>query len=47
MIDERISIVVDIIKSFATVGLELTMTAFNKVGKVSQQENTEKKPEKD
>jgi PTH1 family peptidyl-tRNA hydrolase len=47
MIDERINIVVDIIKSFATAGLELTMTAFNKVGKMPQQENTEKQQEKD
>lgn len=32
--DERIAIVVEMIKSFAFVGTELTMTAFNKVGKV-------------
>lgn len=32
--EERISIVVDMIKSFAFSGTELTMTAFNKVGKV-------------
>jgi PTH1 family peptidyl-tRNA hydrolase len=32
--DERILIVVDMIKSFAFSGTELTMTAFNKVGKV-------------
>lgn len=31
---ERISIVVNMIKSFAFSGTELTMTAFNKVGKV-------------
>jgi peptidyl-tRNA hydrolase, PTH1 family len=30
----RISIVIDMIKSFAFAGTELTMTAFNKVGKV-------------
>ena len=47
MIDERISIVVDIIKSFVTAGLELTMTAFNKVGKMPLQENSDKSPEKD
>jgi peptidyl-tRNA hydrolase, PTH1 family len=46
MIDDRISIVIDIIRSFATAGLELTMSAFNKVGKMSQQENTEKQQEK-
>ena len=31
--EERISIVVDMIKSFAFSGVELTMTAFNKIGK--------------
>jgi PTH1 family peptidyl-tRNA hydrolase len=33
-IEERISIVVDMIKSFVTAGTELTMTAFNKAGKL-------------
>ena len=33
-LEERISIVIDMIRSFAFAGLELTMTAFNKVGKV-------------
>jgi peptidyl-tRNA hydrolase, PTH1 family len=33
--DERVSIVVEMIKSFAFSGLELTMTAFNKAGKVN------------
>ena len=32
--DERASIVIDMIRSFAFSGVELTMTAFNKVGKV-------------
>ena len=32
--DERISIVIEMIRSFAYAGLELTMTAFNKAGKV-------------
>jgi peptidyl-tRNA hydrolase, PTH1 family len=32
---ERIPIVIEMIKSFAFAGLELTMTAFNKEGKVS------------
>ncbi len=40
--DERISIVIDMIKSFAFSGTELTMTAFNKIGKVQP---TEIKPE--
>ena len=47
LIDERISIVVEIIKSFATAGLELTMTAFNKVGKVPDQDKAEKLPGKE
>jgi PTH1 family peptidyl-tRNA hydrolase len=32
-LDERIAIVVDMIRSFGTIGTELTMTAFNKAGK--------------
>lgn len=32
-IDDRISLVAEMIKSFAFAGLELTMTAFNKAGK--------------
>jgi peptidyl-tRNA hydrolase, PTH1 family len=35
--EERISIVIDMIRSFAFAGLELTMTAFNKAGKVPAQ----------
>ena len=34
-INDRISIVIEMIKSFGTVGTELTMTAFNKAGKTS------------
>jgi peptidyl-tRNA hydrolase, PTH1 family len=37
-IDERISIVVDMIRSFAFAGTELTMTAFNKLGKAASPE---------
>ena len=33
--EERISIVIDMIKSFVFAGLELTMTSFNKIGKVT------------
>jgi PTH1 family peptidyl-tRNA hydrolase len=33
-IDERIAVVIEMIKSFGTVGTELTMTAFNKLAKV-------------
>jgi PTH1 family peptidyl-tRNA hydrolase len=32
-LEERISIVIEMVRSFAFAGLELTMTAFNKVGK--------------
>lgn len=38
IMDERVSIVVEMIKSFAFTGLERTMTAFNKVGKMSSPE---------
>lgn len=36
IMQERIPIVIDMIKSFAFVGTELTMTSFNKVGKVPE-----------
>ena len=35
-LDERISIVIDMIKSFGIAGTELTMTTFNKAGKLSE-----------
>jgi peptidyl-tRNA hydrolase, PTH1 family len=34
VVDERISITIEMIKSFVFAGLELTMTAFNKEGKI-------------
>jgi PTH1 family peptidyl-tRNA hydrolase len=40
-LEERIAIVVEMIKSFGTVGTELTMTAFNKAGKIPP-DNTKK-----
>jgi peptidyl-tRNA hydrolase, PTH1 family len=43
---DRISIVVDMIKSFSFAGLERTMTAFNKSGKVPAVENPPEKQEK-
>jgi peptidyl-tRNA hydrolase, PTH1 family len=43
---DRISIVVDMIKSFSFAGLERTMTAFNKAGKVPAAENPTEKQEK-
>ena len=50
-IDERVDIVVEMIKSFGTVGTELTMTAFNKSAKAKmtgESENSiENKPIKD
>jgi PTH1 family peptidyl-tRNA hydrolase len=39
-LEERISIVIEMIKSFAFAGLERTMTAFNKVGKVPEPNST-------
>ena len=36
ILEERIPIVTDMIKSFATIGCELTMTAFNKIGKMAK-----------
>jgi len=37
----RISFVIEMIKSFCTSGVELTMTAFNKTGKISENEKAE------
>jgi peptidyl-tRNA hydrolase, PTH1 family len=34
LMEDKVSLVIEIIKSFGTAGLELTMTAFNKAGKV-------------
>jgi peptidyl-tRNA hydrolase, PTH1 family len=36
--EERISIVTDMIKSFAFAGVDLTMTVFNKIGKITPPE---------
>jgi PTH1 family peptidyl-tRNA hydrolase len=36
--DERVIIVTDMIRSFAFAGVELTMTAFNKIGKITPPE---------
>jgi PTH1 family peptidyl-tRNA hydrolase len=38
-LEDRITIVVEMIRSFAFAGLELTMTSFNKAGKVSARDN--------
>ncbi len=42
ILDERIPVVIDMIRSFVTAGTELTMTAFNKLGKFGDQENKTK-----
>jgi len=42
MMEKRIAIVTEMIKSFAFRGVELTMTAFNKVGKVPDATKEEK-----
>ena len=41
LLKERISIVTDMIRSFGTAGLELTMTTFNKAGKMNPGKNGE------
>jgi PTH1 family peptidyl-tRNA hydrolase len=41
-IEERIDIVVEMIRSFGTAGTELTMTAFNKIGKTVTPEEDDK-----
>ena len=40
-VEKRIAIVVEMIKSFGTIGTELTMTAFNKIGKTPRQSEAE------
>ena len=39
IIADRITLVIEMIKSFGTVGTELTMTAFNKTGKINPDES--------
>jgi len=46
-IDERCKIVIEMIKSFAFVGVELTMTAFNKEGKVQPPQDAPPAPSQD
>ena len=43
-LEERISIVIEMIRSFAFAGLERTMTAFNKAGKVPDPDPPASKP---
>jgi len=45
-IGERIAIVIEMIISFGTMGTELTMTAYNKAGKISSGDKNKKPPEK-
>jgi len=46
-LEERIELVIEMIRSFGTIGTELTMTTFNKAGKIKppteKKENKEKK----
>ena len=44
-IDERIKLIIEMIKSFGTIGVELTMTGFNKAGKVPNHRSTENNPQ--
>jgi PTH1 family peptidyl-tRNA hydrolase len=41
LLTPRITIVIEMIKSFSTSGVELTMTAFNKAGKIPDNEKAE------
>ncbi|HAX93020.1 MAG TPA: aminoacyl-tRNA hydrolase [Bacteroidales bacterium] len=43
----RISIVIDMIRSFGTIGTELTMTAFNRTSKLPVQKETKEEGKKD
>ncbi len=43
-IEERAAIVVDMIKSFGTAGLEITMTTYNKIGKIPVAGTTDSQP---
>jgi len=45
-LQERIRIVIEMIKSFCTAGTELTMTAFNKAGKIPTTQISERSPGK-
>jgi PTH1 family peptidyl-tRNA hydrolase len=47
LIDERIAVVVKMIKSFGTVGTELTMTAFNRLAKLPTRSDDEEHSVKD
>ena len=42
-LDKRISIVIDMIRSFGTAGLELTMTNFNKLGRIGSENGKDQK----
>lgn len=44
ILEKRIEIVTDMIRSFGTSGLELTMTNFNKVGKYDPKAGPDSKP---
>ena len=44
-LQERIDMIIEMIKSFGTVGTELTMTAFNRLGKIKLKDNDQEKTE--
>jgi PTH1 family peptidyl-tRNA hydrolase len=46
-VDERITIVVEMIKSFGTIGTELTMTSYNRAGKIIPPGNDDDKTQTD
>jgi PTH1 family peptidyl-tRNA hydrolase len=43
-LEGRIGIVIEMVRSFGTIGTELTMTAFNKKGKMIPEQGTKNKP---
>lgn len=43
ILEEKIPVIIDMVRSFATAGTELTMTAFNKKGKEQKPDTAEKK----
>ncbi|HSL86708.1 MAG TPA: hypothetical protein VK861_07210, partial [Bacteroidales bacterium] len=41
---KRFEIITEMVKSFGTIGTELTMTKFNKLGRITPPEDTESLP---
>jgi PTH1 family peptidyl-tRNA hydrolase len=43
--EERIALAVEMVRSFGAIGTELTMTAFNKAGRITRAGETESAPD--